>query len=88
MSYKTIKIQEPRPSMYPFWNNEPLSSETYIDPRLAGYKPYDQKISIKTVYPDTYDCAVYQPPCSTVYPVNKCYIKNPDDWIRTIFLSR
>jgi hypothetical protein len=65
-------------SIYPigdFWRNNPLSEDTLIFPRQAGYRPYPEYIREKTVNPYIDTCNVYQKPCDIIMPVSTCYLQ-------------
>lgn len=71
-----------------FWRNDPLNSDSLIDPRRAGFRPYVQYPVISNNEPFMPSCAVYQTECSVIKPVNKCYTEDPQEWIAEIFRGR
>ena len=63
--------------LYSFWKNNPLSSETYIDPRRSGYNPYPVYKSVNKINQFIEDDGlVFQMPCSVILPCNKQYTAN------------
>lgn len=87
-TFENIKIVGPQPNLYKFWKNNPLDHNTIIDGRKDGFRPYEQTILVKEPQNDLYTCAIYQTPCSTMLPVNKCYMKDPNEWLSDIFMNR
>jgi len=78
-------------SQYPFtnmWRNEPLSTQSWIDPRKAGFRPYLQYEAITAVQPFNNNNAFYQGCCDAIYPVNKDYLENKDSWVSDLFFNR
>ncbi len=68
-------------SIYPFhnrWRNNPLSDNSYIQPNVAGYYPYNTIWTTKkeTTNPD-YEYK-WQYVCSTIFPSSPSYTKNPE----------
>jgi len=58
-----------------YWRNNPLSQNTIIFPRMAGYRPYEETPRVTTVKPYIDNCNVYQKPCDQILPANTCYLK-------------
>jgi len=76
--------------LYPdFWRNDPLNPDTLIDPKRAGYRPIFQYVAVTKQNPfiDS-SCPVFQNECDLILPVNKCYIRNPQEWLADIFRGR
>lgn len=74
---------------YKYWVNEPLSQDSIIHPRRAGFQPYKQNYVQSTREPFVYsDCPFYQYGCDLIVPVNQCYIKEPQEWVGNILFNR
>ena len=75
-SYNVSTIQSPVP-YYKFWENNPLSNKSWINPREAGFNPYKEVTKIQTIpaWIDS-DCPVFQTACSLILPINKCYLQH------------
>jgi hypothetical protein len=69
-------VQESKFPYSDYWRNNPLSPETIIFPRMAGYRTYEVYTKIITVEPYLDKCNVYQRPCDVILPANNCYLKH------------
>lgn len=87
-SYYTGEVLNNYPLFDNMWRNEPLNSDTLIDPRRAGFRPYVQYPIISGNKPFLPSCAVYQTSCDIIKPVNKCYQSSPQEWMADMFRGR
>ena len=76
-SFKYINSKD----LFPFrnyWRNNPLSNQSIIKPNVAGYYPYPTIINTTTPSLQPEFEYKWQPVCSTIFPVNPQYVKNPE----------
>ena len=58
------------------WRADPLSSDSLIDPRRAGFRPYPMYRVVTRIEPFAPSGEVYQGACDCILPVNKYYLRN------------
>jgi hypothetical protein len=87
-SFLSSEVFNNNPLFDNFWRNNPLDSDSLIDPRRAGFRPYVQYSVVSNNEAFMPSCAVYQTECSVIKPVNRCYTENPQEWIADLFRGR
>lgn len=87
-SFYAGQIMNNNPRFPNFWRNDPLNSDTLVDPRRAGFRPYLQYGVVSKWPPFDPTIAVYQLECDLILPINKVYSNNPQQWIEELFLGR
>ena len=71
--YAVSNIVNPYP-FYNFWSNNPLSANSIIDPRRAGYHPYRKFVNVTEPEFAELKGQVYENACSTILPVYSEYV--------------
>lgn len=75
--WSSTEVNNISPIFPNFWRSDPTSTDSLIDPRRSGYRPYRvyEVVSRNNKWIDS-SCPVFQDSCDIIKPVNKCYLRN------------